>query len=203
MLRSKKNVIVFCFVFLVCSNQLTSSFHFLKFLFIGCGREQQPVVVLRYFFSSPTAAMRKLTARITWDVGTCRSMFASSPQPLFAMHSGILGSDVGGNSVAESCSDGAMQCAGWKTAVAAAAALPALQATATPWTSPEYGQQQERSPQTLAYSATADVYMQTLCPSYTMLTYTHAPLLTNFGVSRTWIGKRAIWGIAKHSLMLM
>ncbi|KAK7883170.1 hypothetical protein WMY93_029344 [Mugilogobius chulae] len=26
-----------------------------------------------------------------------------------------------------------------------------------------------------------DLYMQTLCPSYTMLTYTHAPLLTNFG----------------------
>ncbi|XP_075892041.1 POU domain class 2-associating factor 1 [Nelusetta ayraudi] len=99
-------------------------------------------------------------------------------------YTGILGSDVAGNSVAESCSDGGVQCAGWKAAVAAAAAggaPPALQATTTPWTLPEYGQQQERSQQTLAYSATADVYMQTLCPSYTMLTYTHAPLLTNFG----------------------
>ncbi|XP_077944944.1 POU domain class 2-associating factor 1 [Gasterosteus aculeatus] len=27
----------------------------------------------------------------------------------------------------------------------------------------------------------ADVYVQTLCPSYAMLTYTHAPLLANFG----------------------
>lgn len=119
-----------------------------------------------------------------------------TPASLLAMYSGILGSDVAGNSVAESCSDGGVQCAGWKTAVAAATtAPPALQATATPWTSPEYDQQQERSQQTLAYSATADVYMQTLCPSYTMLTYTHAPLLTNFGVSRTCMVGRAqvIW----------
>lgn len=115
-----------------------------------------------------------------------------TPAPLLAMYSGILGSDVAGNSVAESCSDGGVHCSEWKTAVAAAAAPPALQATATPWTSPEYDQQQERSQQTLAYSATADVYMQTLCPSYTMLTYTHAPLLTNFGVSRTWMVGRVL-----------
>lgn len=59
-----------------------------------------------------------------------------------------------------------------------------LQPGVTPWSSSDYNQQ-DRSAQTLAYSATptltADVYMQTLCPSYTMLTYTHTPLLTNFG----------------------
>lgn len=113
---------------------------------------------------------------------------ACSPKPLFAMYSGVLGPEVAGNSVAESCSNVAAQCAGWKTVAATTAATPpALQATTTPWTSSEYSQQQERSPQPLSYSATADVYMQTLCPSYTMLTYTHAPLLTNFGVSPTYI----------------
>ncbi|XP_015228432.1 PREDICTED: POU domain class 2-associating factor 1-like [Cyprinodon variegatus] len=53
-----------------------------------------------------------------------------------------------------------------------------------PWSSSDYSQQ-DSTAQTLAYPAapalTADVYMQTLCPSYTMLTYTHTPLLTNFG----------------------
>lgn len=56
-----------------------------------------------------------------------------------------------------------------------------------PWSSSDYNQQ-DSTAQTLAYPAastlTADVYMQTLCPSYTMLTYTHTPLLTNFGVSK-------------------
>nr|XP_057936556.1 POU domain class 2-associating factor 1 [Doryrhamphus excisus] len=45
--------------------------------------------------------------------------------------------------------------------------------------------QQDASTQHLCYTTastvTADVYMQTLCPSCTMLTYTHTPLLTNFG----------------------
>lgn len=97
-------------------------------------------------------------------------------------YTGILGSDVAGNSAAESSitsGDGALQCAGWKAAPPASSG--GLQPPTTSWTSSEYNQQQERAPQTLAYSATADVYMQTLCPSYTMLTYTHAPLLTNFG----------------------
>lgn len=73
---------------------------------------------------------------------------------------------------------------GWKAAAPATSA--GLQHAVTPWSSCDYNQQ-DRPAQTLAYSATptltADVYMQTLCPSYTMLTYTHAPLLTNFGVS--------------------
>lgn len=108
------------------------------------------------------------------------------------MYSGVLGSEIACNSVtSESCSNGASQCAGWKT-VAATATSPALQANTTPWTSSNYGQQQERLPQPLSYSATADVYMQTLCPSYTMLTYTHTPLLTNFGVSPTWISKHVL-----------
>ncbi|XP_071327998.1 POU domain class 2-associating factor 1 [Trachinotus anak] len=92
----------------------------------------------------------------------------------------IFGSDVAGGSTAESSAaagDGGLQCTGWK------APPPATSAGLQPWTSPEYGQQ-DPSAQPLAYPATtltADLYMQTLCPSYTMLTYTHTPLLTNFG----------------------
>lgn len=113
-------------------------------------------------------------------------MLLCSFTPTSFSNVGILGSDVAGNSAAESSitsGDGALQCAGWKAAPPVSSG--GLQPPATSWTSSEYNQQQERAPQTLAYSATADVYMQTLCPSYTMLTYTHAPLLTNFGVSRT------------------
>ncbi|XP_073346957.1 POU domain class 2-associating factor 1 [Pagrus major] len=98
---------------------------------------------------------------------------------------GIFGSDVAGGSPPESStavSDGGLQCVGWKAAAPATSA--GLQHAVTPWSSCDYNQQ-DRPAQTLAYSATptltADVYMQTLCPSYTMLTYTHAPLLTNFG----------------------
>uniref|UniRef100_A0A3Q4BUM8 OCA domain-containing protein n=1 Tax=Mola mola TaxID=94237 RepID=A0A3Q4BUM8_MOLML len=72
--------------------------------------------------------------------------------------------------------------AGWKAAAPIGGGV--LQPAAAPWSMPDYNQQ-DRSAPTLAYSATpgltADVYMQTLCPSYTMLTYTHTPLLTNFG----------------------
>uniref|UniRef100_A0A665VRT0 OCA domain-containing protein n=1 Tax=Echeneis naucrates TaxID=173247 RepID=A0A665VRT0_ECHNA len=73
--------------------------------------------------------------------------------------------------------DGGLQCTGWK------GPPPASGTGLQPWSSPEYGQQDSLA-QTLAYPATpltADLYMQTLCPSYTMLTYTHTPLLTNFG----------------------
>ncbi|XP_070685537.1 POU domain class 2-associating factor 1 isoform X2 [Pempheris klunzingeri] len=97
---------------------------------------------------------------------------------------GIFSSDVAGGSPAElqtPVSDGGLQCAGWKAAPIATSA--GLQPAMTPWPSSDYNQ--DRSAQALAYSATptltADVYMQTLCPSYTMLTYTHTPLLTNFG----------------------
>ncbi|XP_070827103.1 POU domain class 2-associating factor 1 [Chaetodon trifascialis] len=98
---------------------------------------------------------------------------------------GIFGTDAVGSSPAEpsnSVSDGGLQCAAWKAAPSNTSA--GLQPAVAPWSSSDYNQQ-DRSVQTLAYSATpsltADVYMQTLCPSYTMLTYTHAPLLTNFG----------------------
>uniref|UniRef100_A0A3P8UWY8 POU class 2 homeobox associating factor 1 n=1 Tax=Cynoglossus semilaevis TaxID=244447 RepID=A0A3P8UWY8_CYNSE len=73
--------------------------------------------------------------------------------------------------------DGLLQCSGWKTPSSSACAA------MMPWSSSEY-RQQESCAQSLAYPAstlTTDLYMQTLCPSYTMLTYTHTPLLTNFG----------------------
>ncbi|XP_031734288.1 POU domain class 2-associating factor 1 [Anarrhichthys ocellatus] len=75
---------------------------------------------------------------------------------------------------------GLQQCAGWRAAPSGGGLQPGV----TSWSSSEYNQQ-DASAQTLAYpptsTLTADVYMQTLCPSYTMLTYTHTPLLTNFG----------------------
>uniref|UniRef100_A0A3B4UFQ4 POU class 2 homeobox associating factor 1 n=1 Tax=Seriola dumerili TaxID=41447 RepID=A0A3B4UFQ4_SERDU len=95
----------------------------------------------------------------------------------------IFGSDVAGGTAAEPSAtggDAGLQCTGWR------APPPAPGAGLQPWSSPEYNQQ-DPSAQPLAYPATtltADLYMQTLCPSYTMLTYTHAPLLTNFGVSK-------------------
>ncbi|XP_023130440.1 POU domain class 2-associating factor 1 isoform X1 [Amphiprion ocellaris] len=98
---------------------------------------------------------------------------------------GIFGSDVASGSAAEpsaAAGDGGLQCSGWKAAPSVSSA--ALQPAVMPWSSSDYNQQ-DQSAQTLAYPATptltADVYMQTLCPSYTMLTYTHTPLLTNFG----------------------
>ncbi|KAM3875370.1 POU domain class 2-associating factor 1 [Diretmus argenteus] len=78
--------------------------------------------------------------------------------------------------------DGALQGTGWKPQPIATTG--GLQCAIAPWSSLDYNQQ-DPSCQTLAYPAsstlTADVYMQHLCPSYTMLTYTHPPLLTNFG----------------------
>ncbi|XP_078102985.1 POU domain class 2-associating factor 1 [Sander vitreus] len=97
---------------------------------------------------------------------------------------GMFGSDVAGGSPAEpltEVSDGGLHCAGWRSVPAGTSA--GQQPAVTPWSSSDY--QQDLSAQTLAYPATptltADVFMQTLCPSYTMLTYTHTPLLTNFG----------------------
>ncbi|XP_054453812.1 POU domain class 2-associating factor 1 [Anoplopoma fimbria] len=76
---------------------------------------------------------------------------------------------------------GLQQCAGWRAAPSAGGVL---QPAVTSWSSSGYNQQ-DAPAQTLAYppnsTITTDVYMQTLCPSYTMLTYTHTPLLTNFG----------------------
>lgn len=173
------------FLFSLCWNQLTSSCQFFSILLIGCGRAQQPPAVHRYF-SFSNHNMLKSTGNYA---SLFRITLACSAKPLFAMYSGVLGSEIACNSMAASCNNRVAQCAEWKPA-AATATPTALQANTPPWT--DYGQQQERLPQPLSYSATADVYMQTLCPSYTMLTYTHTPLLTNFGVSPTWIGERAL-----------
>ncbi|XP_014909427.1 POU domain class 2-associating factor 1 isoform X1 [Poecilia latipinna] len=94
-------------------------------------------------------------------------------------------SDVASASPAEQspgAADRGLQGAGWKPAPPTTTS--GLQPAVMPWSTSDYNQQ-DSAAQTLAYPAasalTADVYMQTLCPSYTMLTYTHTPLLTNFG----------------------
>uniref|UniRef100_A0A3B3YNL1 POU class 2 homeobox associating factor 1 n=1 Tax=Poecilia mexicana TaxID=48701 RepID=A0A3B3YNL1_9TELE len=94
--------------------------------------------------------------------------------------------DVASASPAEQspgAADRGLQGAGWKPAPPTTTS--GLQPAVMPWSTSDYNQQ-DSAAQTLAYPAasalTADVYMQTLCPSYTMLTYTHTPLLTNFGV---------------------
>ncbi|XP_037830141.1 POU domain class 2-associating factor 1 [Kryptolebias marmoratus] len=104
-------------------------------------------------------------------------------QSLFTQ--GAFGSEVAAGSPSEqsaAASDEGLQCEGWKAVPSVTNA--GLQPAVMPWSSPDCNQQTS-TPQTLAYPATsaltADVYMQTLCPSYTMLTYTHTPLLTNFG----------------------
>ncbi|XP_034024953.1 POU domain class 2-associating factor 1 isoform X2 [Thalassophryne amazonica] len=98
---------------------------------------------------------------------------------------GVFGSDGPVSSPAEtspSGNDRGLQCAGWKAPPPTT--NPGLQPAVPTWTSPN-GNQREPSAQALAYpgttALTADMYMPTLCPSYTMLTYTHTPLLTNFG----------------------
>ncbi|XP_060902008.1 POU domain class 2-associating factor 1 [Labrus mixtus] len=83
-------------------------------------------------------------------------------------------------------SDAGQLFAGWKAAASATTTSSAsLQTAVTPWTSSDFNQQDRSAAQSFAYTSTpalpADVYMQTLCPSYTMLTYTHTPMLTNFG----------------------
>lgn len=87
---------------------------------------------------------------------------------------GIFASDVTSGSSAEqsiAVSDG-----GWK----AAPPTNSVGLQPAPWSSTDYNQQ-DRPAYSTTPTLTADVYMPTLCPSYTMLTYTHTPLLTNFG----------------------
>ncbi|XP_033953713.1 POU domain class 2-associating factor 1 [Pseudochaenichthys georgianus] len=97
---------------------------------------------------------------------------------------GLFGLDVAGSSPSETAPavGDLQQFAGWRAAPPAHSA--GLHPAVAPWASSDFNQQ-DPSAQTLAYAPTptrtADVYMQTLCPSYTMLTYTHTPLLTNFG----------------------
>lgn len=149
-------------------------------VFVGCGRAKQPVIVhTRYMFISRQVYLHVSKARV--------SACPDSPIQSSLRNPGVFGSDIAGSSTAEpsmAVSDGALQCGGWKPHAGSGG----LQPAATPWSPSDYTQH-DRSAQALAYSSaptlTADVYMQTLCPSYTMLTYTHAPLLTNFGVSRT------------------
>ncbi|RVE64406.1 hypothetical protein OJAV_G00125760 [Oryzias javanicus] len=120
---------------------------------------------------------RSLEPRGAKPAASSPDVAAHSSQPTFT--AAMFGSDVAA-APAEPVSDGGLQCAGWKASTAGAAPQ-----GATPlWSSSDYNQQ-DSTAQTLGYQAapalTADVYMQTLCPSYTMLTYTHTPLLTNFG----------------------
>lgn len=106
-------------------------------------------------------------------------MVSHNNQPSFTQ--GIFGCDVASGSPAEAsatAADGGLQCAGWKATPSVTS--PGLQAAAMSWSTPDYNQQ-DPSAQTLTYPATPTLTMQTLCPSYTMLTYTHTPLLTNFG----------------------
>lgn len=117
------------------------------------------------------------TAPPTADVTTFTS------QSSFTQYT--CGSDGTGGSPAESSAatgNGGLQCPGWKAPPPTTST--ALSPAAAQWPSTDYTQQ-DPSAQTLAYPApptlTADVYMQTLCPSYTMLTYTHTPLFSNFG----------------------
>ncbi|XP_074535847.1 POU domain class 2-associating factor 1 [Halichoeres trimaculatus] len=105
---------------------------------------------------------------------------------------GIFSSDGAAGSPAEASPAGGeagQQCAGWKSPASSSSSSSSsgggLQAAVTPWSLSDYNQQEHSAAQAPAYTTTptlsADVYMQTLCPSYTMLTYTHTPLLTNFG----------------------
>ncbi|XP_068173898.1 POU domain class 2-associating factor 1 [Antennarius striatus] len=78
-------------------------------------------------------------------------------------------------------SDGGLQYAGWRALPPATSA--GMHPTTAHW-SCDYSQleQPAHTPaSTTSPALTADVYMQTLCPSYTMLTYTHTPLFTNLG----------------------
>ncbi|XP_056139802.1 POU domain class 2-associating factor 1 [Lampris incognitus] len=109
---------------------------------------------------------------------------SSYPQGSFGFE---LASSASTDSLA-TAGDGGAHYAGWRTQPTATFA--GLQPTATSWSSSEYNHQ-DPSTQTLAYPApttlTADMYMQTLCSSYTvvrpptMLTYSHTPLVTNLG----------------------
>ncbi|KAJ0063639.1 hypothetical protein NL108_004476, partial [Boleophthalmus pectinirostris] len=74
-------------------------------------------------------------------------------------------------------------CSGWRAVPTSGCPV---QPTLLPWSAPESNPQDGLAPSqsysvTTALSTGTDLYMSTLCPSYTMLTYTHAPLLTNFG----------------------
>lgn len=96
--------------------------------------------------------------------------------------SGVFDADVPGGSPVDQAAPAAPAAdGGWRASPSMVSGA-GLQPTVMPWSSADFSQQ-DPTTQTLTYPAT-DVYMPTLCPSYTMLTYTHAPLLANFGVSR-------------------
>lgn len=154
---------------------LSLSFFYLSFS--GSSPTQQPLTIHTRYVSSLSRSMYEPSHVFSWNL--CQtSVFISV----------AYGSEAAAGSLAEAspvAGDGAVQSAGWRaTTLGPGAGLQPV--GATPWSAPDYSQQ-ERPAQALAYSSSAghaaDVYMQTLCPSYTMLTYTHTPLLTNFGVS--------------------
>lgn len=107
--------------------------------------------------------------------------------PCACANSGTGGCDVPGGASADllaGVSDEELQCTEWKAPPSAAGS--GQQAAGAAWSNFD-GPQDVPPAQNPAYlvnpTLTADVYMQTVCPSYTMLTYAHTPLLTNFGVS--------------------
>ncbi|KAM9853539.1 uncharacterized protein pou2af1 [Aulostomus maculatus] len=113
----------------------------------------------------------------------CADVITDTTQSSYTQ--GVFGSDVAGSSSVDSsaaANDGELPFVDWKASLASSST--GLQPAVTSWASSDY-HQPDTSAQTLTYPAaptlTADVYMQTLCPSYTMLTYTHTPLLANFG----------------------
>ncbi|XP_051935032.1 uncharacterized protein LOC127609233 isoform X2 [Hippocampus zosterae] len=109
-----------------------------------------------------------------------KDVITHNNQPTLAQ--GILGHDIASCSRAKSpVHDGEM--AQWRGSLTAN--RNGLQQAITAWSSPDYSQEvTSTQPQACRTgpTLTADVYMQTtLCPSYTMLTYTQTPLLTNVG----------------------
>lgn len=158
----------------------------------GCGRTQQSITIHTRYVFNPDSCVWLFPQTLHKPIPVSRVSACF-------LHSGIFSSDGPTDAAAEASpagSDAGQQCAGWKAASPATTSNSSsgsggggsgLQAAVTPWPMTDYSQQEHSAAQAPAYTATpalsADVYMQTLCPSYTMLTYTHTPLLTNFGVS--------------------
>ncbi|KAL0973064.1 hypothetical protein UPYG_G00198430 [Umbra pygmaea] len=103
--------------------------------------------------------------------------------PSYAQY-GTSGIEVASSLSNESCAvnEGGL-CAGWIAHPASNAVQPMSH-----WSYPEYFQQHDlTTPTTSVSTLPTDMYMQPICPSYTvvgpssMLTYTHTPIFTNFG----------------------
>uniref|UniRef100_A0A3B4A706 OCA domain-containing protein n=1 Tax=Periophthalmus magnuspinnatus TaxID=409849 RepID=A0A3B4A706_9GOBI len=121
------------------------------------------------------------TSKTTAPTSNRKAVISTSNTLLCFLHSGSLFSSSESPAV---LSEG---CSGWRAVPASSCSV---QPSLLPWSAPDCSPQDGLAPSQSYSVATAlstgtDLYMQTLCPSYTMLTYTHAPLLTNFGVMPT------------------